>query len=198
MHSRPVAALPSLPGIAQSLGLAFSAETRLYELSGEAVDGLLVESFSAREGLSELFEYRLHVLSTDAHLDLQALLGQRASLAISLPDGSRTTRTGLITQAAALHSDGGLARYELVVRPWLAALQLMQRSQSFIDKSVVEIVEAVFQPYAHLAAWQWAPCITEHLGEARRHYCNQYRESDFQFISRLLAEEGVGWRCEED
>src|SRR5690606_34844819 len=123
MHSRPVAALPSLHGITEALGMAYTARTRSYELTVPAVDGLLVESFSAREALNELFEYHLSVLSTDAHLDVHALLAQPASLAISLPDGSRTTRSGVVTQAGAVCSNGGLARHQLVVRAWLAALQ---------------------------------------------------------------------------
>ncbi|MCM5682841.1 phage late control D family protein, partial [Schlegelella sp. S2-27] len=200
MTQRPVAALSSFDGIAQSLGISFTAETRLYELTGSAaVSGLLVESFSAREALNELFEYRISVLASSAHVELPALLGQQASLAISLADGGRTTRSGVIVQAAALQSDGGLARYELVVRPWLAALQLTSRSQSFIDKSLIEIVEAVFQPYAGLAAWRWSEEVAGFLAPVSpRHYCNQFRETDYAFVSRVLAEQGIGWRCEED
>nr|WP_297351358.1 type VI secretion system Vgr family protein [uncultured Caldimonas sp.] len=193
-------AASAIQDLARALGVSFTAETRLYELQGsELLAGLLVESFSAREALSELFDYRVTVLSTSAHVDLAALLGEQASLAISLADGSRTTRTGVIVAASALQSDGGLARYELVVQPWLSALALTQRSQSFIDKTVIEIVESIFQPYASIAAWAWSPCVSQHLASvAARHYCNQFRETDLSFVSRLLAEEGIGWRFEED
>ncbi|MCW7536723.1 type VI secretion system tip protein VgrG [Aquabacterium sp. A7-Y] len=200
MLQRALQALPALDQIANVLGVAFSSETRLFELSGTgAISSLLVESWVAVEALSDCFEYHIHGVSTNAHLPLDQLLGQRATLHIGLADGSRTTRSGIVMQAGALQSDGGLARYQLVVRPWLAALQLNLRSQSFIDKSVVEIVEAVFQAHSGIAAWVWSSEVASYLSQVPpRHYCNQFAETDLEFVSRVLAEEGIGWCYEED
>ncbi|MCW7538457.1 type VI secretion system tip protein VgrG [Aquabacterium sp. A7-Y] len=200
MFQRSGTALPNIESFARALGISFTSETRLFELSGSpALDGLLVESWTAHEALDACFEYQLTVLSTEAQLSLPAMLGQRASLAISLADGSRVTRSGIVMHAAALQSDGGLARYRLVVRPWLAALKLQLRSQSFIDKTVVEIVEAVFRAHADIAAWVWSDEVDRFLSQLPpRHYCNQFRESDHDFVARVLAEEGIGWCIEED
>ncbi|RBH42739.1 contractile injection system protein, VgrG/Pvc8 family, partial [Xanthomonas oryzae] len=58
-----------------------------------------------------------------------------------------------------------------------------------------KIVEAVFADYAPMASWQWSEETSAFLGQARpRSYCVQYRESDLDFVQRLLAEEGLGWR----
>ncbi|AKJ28291.1 hypothetical protein AAW51_1600 [Caldimonas brevitalea] len=180
--------------------MVVTSDTRLFELDGGgAVAGLLVESWTAHEALSDLFEYRLNVLSADAHLPLDQILGQPARLRVTLCDGSQAVRSGVVMQAGALQCDGGFARYQLVVRPWLAALQWHRRSQSFIDQSVVEMVEAVFATHAALAAWRWSDEVAAHLAAVSpRHYCNQFRESDYDFVRRLLDEEGVGWYCEED
>ncbi|AKJ27552.1 type VI secretion system Vgr family protein [Caldimonas brevitalea] len=189
-----------LDTIAHALGVTFTSDTRLFELHGNgAVDGLLVESWVADEALSDTFEYRVTALSPDAHLPLDQLLGQRAVLHVSLPDGSRATRSGIVMQAGTLQSDGGLARYQLVIRPWLAVLKLQQRSQSFIDKTVVEIVESIFAAHSGVAAWRWSDEVSSELAQVPpRHYCNQFRETDYDFIRRILAEEGIGWCYEED
>ncbi|WP_256723611.1 contractile injection system protein, VgrG/Pvc8 family, partial [Xanthomonas oryzae] len=61
-----------------------------------------------------------------------------------------------------------------------------------------KIVEAVFADYAPMASWQWSEETSAFLGQARpRSYCVQYRESDLDFVQRLLAEEGLGWRLQE-
>ncbi|GAA3927284.1 hypothetical protein GCM10022229_21760 [Luteimonas lutimaris] len=82
--------------------------------------------------------------------------------------------------------------------PWTWLLTQGRHSRVFQDRSVVGIVEAVFADYAPLAAWQLGDEVGPFLGERERSYCVQYRESDFDFVSRLLAEEGLGWRLEED
>ncbi|MCW7538914.1 type VI secretion system tip protein VgrG [Aquabacterium sp. A7-Y] len=199
MH-RSFQALPALDEVASALDVAVPRGTRLYELYGSgAVGRLLVESWVAREALSDLFEFRINTLSTDAHLPLGDMLGQRATLHIALADGRRATRSGIVMQAGALQSDGGLARYQLVVRPWLAALQGHRRSQSFIDKSVIEIVGAVFQAHCGIAAWTGSDELARFVSRVPpRHYCNQFAETDYDFVRRILCEEGVGWCFEED
>ncbi|AKJ30904.1 type VI secretion system Vgr family protein [Caldimonas brevitalea] len=190
----------ALNTIARALGVTLTSDTRLFELSGGgAVDRLLVESWVADEGLSDSFEYRVTALSVDAHIPLDQLLGQRAVLTVSLADGSRATRTGIVMQAGTLQSDGGLARYQLIIRPWLAVLKLQRRSQSFIDKTVVQIVESIFAAHSSVAAWRWSDEVSSDLAQVPpRHYCNQFRETAYDFIRRILAEEGIGWCYEED
>jgi uncharacterized protein involved in type VI secretion and phage assembly len=65
-------------------------------------------------------------------------------------------------------------------------------------KSVVDIVDEVFKAYLPLARWRWSDEARPFMARAMpRSYCCQYRESDLDFIGRLLAEEGLGWRCEQ-
>ena len=95
-------------------------------------------------------------------------------------------------------AEGGLARYRLSLVPWTWLLGQGRRSRVFQDKTVREIVEAVFAAYAPLATWQWGDEVGPFLQNARaRSYCVQYRETDESFVQRLLAEEGLGWRLEE-
>jgi uncharacterized protein involved in type VI secretion and phage assembly len=114
----------------------FSSATRLYELTLDddggadlGAGGLLVEAFAADDRVQGVGARELIVLSTNALIDLQPLLGRRASLAVSLADGSRTHFHGEITQAAMLGSEGGLARFRLRLTPWLWRLSQVRNSR---------------------------------------------------------------------
>lgn len=182
----------------------FSSETRLYRLQAEGeAAGLMVESWSQREALSQPWELQISALSTSASLDLHALLGQRVTLLTTLADGrSEHPRSGIVTAASAVASDGGFARYRLTVQPWLALLAHGARSAVWQEKSVVEVIDSVFGAYSTHAAWFWSPCAMQHLQHSHqaglRSNTAQYRESDLAFVSRILAREGLVYRFEID
>lgn len=183
----------------------FSSRSRLYELAigegdaGPAAGSLLVEAFFACDALQEIGYRDLIVLSTSDRIDASDLLGQPAQLAISLADGSRSQFGGEISEVAMLGSDGGLARYRLRIQPWIWRLGQVRNSRVWQDKSVIDIVDAVFTAYQPQARWRWSSDTSSFMARAMpRSYCCQYRETDLAFIQRLLAEEGLSWRCEED
>ncbi|GAB3459528.1 type VI secretion system Vgr family protein [Massilia terrae] len=180
----------------------FSGTTRLYSLSvgdGDGASGdLLVEAFLARDAVNEVGVRDLIVLSTSTWVDLDALLGQTATLETSLADGTCTVFAGDICEAAMLGSDGRFARYRLRVSPWIWRLGQVRNSRVWQDKAVIHIVDDVFAPYRPLARWRWSGEAVTFMSDALpRSYCCQYRESDFDFVSRLLAEEGLSWRFED-
>ncbi|MCT8318878.1 type VI secretion system Vgr family protein, partial [Xanthomonas translucens] len=91
-----------------------------------------------------------------------------------------------------------LARYRVGLVPWTWWLSQGRHSRVFQERTLVQIVEAVFADYAPMASWQWSEEVTGFLAQARpRSDCVQYRESDLDFVQRLLAEEGLGWRLQE-
>ncbi|NVI85478.1 type VI secretion system Vgr family protein, partial [Janthinobacterium sp. BJB401] len=179
---------------------AFNGATRLYALSigDDGQDGgLLVEAFAADDRLQAVGAREIIALSTNAHVALASLLGQPASLHISLADGTRTQFPGYISAAAMLGSNGGLARYRLRITPWLWLLTQVRNSRVWQDRSVTAIVDEVLQAYAPHALWQWSDEVAQCMRQAgERSYCCQYRESDYDFVRRLLTEEGIAWRFE--
>ncbi|QTQ35918.1 type VI secretion system Vgr family protein [Aromatoleum petrolei] len=180
--------------------LPLAAYSRLYDLHWHT-DGppLAVEVWRGRESLSGGFEFHIDTLSQDAFLALEPLLGQAMTLRTALSDGSRSERSGLVRAAAHIGSDGGWSRYRLTVVPWTWLLTRGRHNRVFQDKAVPEILDAVFADYREHAAWHWHEDVAPFLASARpRSYCVQYRESDYAFVSRLLAEEGLGWCIEED
>ncbi|QKY11843.1 type VI secretion system tip protein VgrG [Janthinobacterium lividum] len=180
---------------------AFNGAARLYALAigDDGQDsGLLVEAFAADERLQEVGARDIIALSTSAHVALASLLGQPASLHISLADGTRTQFSGYVSEAAMLGSNGGLARYRLRITPWLFLLTQVRNSRVWQDRSVTAIVDEVLQAYAPYALWRWSDEVASFMQDVgERSYCCQYRESDFDFVRRLLTEEGLAWRFDD-
>jgi len=206
--------LPPLPSSAaplwRALVAAWHTDTRLYRLTSASREralpaDLMVESFVLHDAVSEPFSLYVNTLVLDAHVELKQLYARPITLLTTLADGSRARRSGYVTEAWSLQSDGGLARKALLVRPWIALLGHSLQSRVWQGKSVIEIVEDVFADHAGIAAWHWDEDVPTYVAQGlsarnggRRSYCVQYRETDLAFVQRLLAEEGIGWRVEED
>jgi type VI secretion system secreted protein VgrG len=177
----------------------FSSHTRLYELRLQdgADAGLLVEAFAADEQVQGIGLRDVIALSTRPYIAHSSLLGQEACLEISLADGTRASFSGYISQVATLGSDGGLSRYRLRLSPWTWLLSQVRNSRAWQDDSVVEIIDSIFAQYQPHARWMWSGDVGPFMaGATPRSYCCQYRESDFDFVARLLTEEGLAWRFE--
>jgi len=181
---------------------AFSSTSRLYALTvGHDADGddqaLVVEAFVADEAIDAIGTRDVIVLSTSPHLDLDAWLGQPAALDVSLANGAHTRFAGDISEAEMLGSDGSLTRYRIRIASWLWRLAHVRNSRVWQERSVVDIVDAVFEAYQPVARWRWSDDVASCMdGVPPRSYCCQYRESDLDFVRRLLAGEGLCWRIE--
>lgn len=171
---------------------------RLYRLECTGLSDGVVERWWGRDALSTHALTVIDVLSTDQGVALEELLGTQLALITRTADGGHWRRSGLISEACQLGSDGGLVRYRLSLASWTWWLQHARNSRVFQEKSVREIVDAVLGAHTELASWRWADGCDAFLNSRSRSYCVQYRESDFAFLQRILAEEGLGWRLYED
>ncbi|CAM3070649.1 type VI secretion system Vgr family protein [Cupriavidus taiwanensis] len=178
----------------------FSSHHRLYWLDGSSpVEELAVEAWIGREGVSMLAESRIIALSANAGIPLDSLLGQRVTLVTALAGGRQSRRTGLIRQAEKLGADGSLARYRLTVIPWLWLTTQQRHSQVFQNRTLDSIIESVLQDYAPYAHWRYAAGAEARIAAfGERDHIAQFRETDYQFLSRLLAEAGLGYTVVED
>lgn len=180
----------SLPAGYSSLDVAaLSQNARLLQVETPLGAALAVERMHLREGVSELFTLTLDCLSSSAELDIVPLLGKEISVSLLLADGGRRRWHAVVEGVDALGADGGLARYRLHAAPWLATLRLRRDSFVFQDKSVTDILTEVFADYPQAA---YAFEITEPL--APRPVRTQYRETDLDFVLRLMAEAGLSFR----
>lgn len=181
---------PSLP--AAVLHTLLGQGTRMIALDTPLPDAnLIVERFSAREAVSDPYVIELDCLSPSAYLDTAELARQEITLRLMLADGRYRAWHGFVVDCASLGGHGGLARYRLTVAPWLVRLRARLDCFVYQDKSTREILEEVFADYP-VANFKFA--ISQPL--RRRSVCAQYRESDLDFVHRLLAEDGLSYRFE--
>ncbi|QNK67135.1 type VI secretion system Vgr family protein [Variovorax sp. PAMC26660] len=159
-------------------------------------DKLLAERLDGVESIDDGgFRFELTALSDDAHIELKTLVGQGVRLDLQTAQSRTELRPfhGHVTEAECVASNGGMARYRIVIEPWLAFLRYRQDSCLFQHQGVVEIVDAVFARYQQQGklAVQWRWEIAQHDIYPVRGITTQYHESDFDFVARLLAEEGL-------
>ncbi len=150
-------------------------------------DVLLLRRMRASEALSQLSEYSLELYSERADLRVDDLLGTLVSVKVALPRGGQRYFNGFITQFALTGRQGRYATYHISVRPWLWFLTRASDCRIFQQKSVLDIIKAVFAPYA-VADFDTAGLCA---GEQLLPYCVQYRETDFNFVSRLMERAGI-------
>jgi type VI secretion system secreted protein VgrG len=149
-------------------------------------DKLLLDRFQGEERISAPFLFTVDLLSEDEAVKPADVLRKSATLSFVLPDGSERTVNGLVRRFAQLGQRDQLTYYRAEVVPWLWFLSLAHDIRIFQNMSVLEIVEAVFK----------AQGFTDFDIECsrsypQREYCVQYRESNLNFVSRLLEEEGI-------
>lgn len=177
---------------------------RAYQLHSGAVDDgtLQVAAFHGVERMSALYRFELDLMSSKPDLDGEAILAADAWLGIKQPTVLASGKRGV--QMLQVHgvfadfqqhgrTDDGV-RYKAVLVPRLWRLSLTRQSRIFQDQSVLEILEEIlkehgFEPedYAIRASGRAYPT---------REYVVQYRETDLDFISRLLEHEGIFYHFE--
>ena len=147
---------------------------------------LLFYSMSGREALGRPFLYEVNLLSHDFDIDLSALLGQPASVALERKDGSLREFTGIVTHFALMGRHGKFVRYRAELRPWLWLLGNRVNSRIFQNQTVPAVLKAMFREHG------WTDFQPVLYGEYRTwEYLVQYRESDLNFVSRLMEQEGI-------
>ncbi|HEX7382132.1 MAG TPA: type VI secretion system tip protein TssI/VgrG [Nevskiaceae bacterium] len=171
----------------------FGAARRFLRIHVEGQPGLLVERMRGRESINEGCRFDVLCLSRSASIDPRLLIGKPTSLHIATADGSRRRWHGHVTRAASLGADGGFARYRLRLESALAFLKQRRNTLIFQDRTALEVIERVFGNYSEL---RWRSAVSAEL--RTRPICTQHRESDFSFVTRLLAEEGLSYRIEHE
>lgn len=152
-------------------------------------DAFRFRRMHGREELGRLPEYRIELMRSQRLEPVAAerLLGTQATVKLLRPGGQFRYVNGWIT---AVDLGGAIGRYDLYrveLKPWLWHLTLGADCRIFQDKTVVDILQAVFGDYSNANV-----DMTKLSGTLRsRPYCVQYRESDYEFISRLMEEDGL-------
>lgn len=150
-------------------------------------DVLLLTSFTGREEMSRLFSYELQMLAArDKKLAAADIIGKRISFRVDYEDETPRYFNGFVRRFAYLGSDDRVSHYRAEVVPWLWFLTRTSDCRIFQTKSVPEIIEQIFNDLG-FTDFEMS-CKGKH---EKWDYCVQYRETDFNFVSRLMEHEGI-------
>lgn len=173
--------------------MAFMQDERLFRLDTPlGSDVLLFKDMEGEEGISRLFSFQLNLLSENPDISFKNIIGKSVTLVIDLHGGKYRYINGIVSEFYQLSagdpswSNNLLSQYAATVVPSLWLLTRTTDSRIFQNKSVPDIVEKIFGDnslvdYKLSLKGSYSP----------RDYCVQYRESDFNFVSRLMEEEGI-------
>jgi type VI secretion system secreted protein VgrG len=152
-------------------------------------DALVLRRMVGTEGLSRLFEFELDLISDNPNIDPRQLLGQAASVRLTTQNNQPRYFHGqvarfILTSHATTQDQ---ARYRATLRPWFWLLTRTTDCRIFQDKTVPDIIQQILGEYGYTTY------LDDRLhGDYRTwEYCVQYRESDFDFLSRLMEQEGI-------
>jgi type VI secretion system secreted protein VgrG len=150
-------------------------------------DVLLLTGFRGREELSRPFRYTLEFRSEDDALSPQDIVGKGVTWTVRPPDDEPRHFHGVVTRFAAGRRHAlGLRNYRAEVVPWPWLLTRTTDCRIFQRKDVKAILKDVFERFGFKDY-----AFNLRGSYAEREYCVQYRETAFQFVSRLMEEEGI-------
>ena len=180
--------------------------SRLLELEPNGLFGAeaILTSLSGREEISRPFEFSLTIASPKENIKPEEVIGQALAVRIDRPGGKARYIHGYISHLWAgdfgmSHEKKGVQSRSYRVRlvPWLWFLSRAARCFVYLpekaEKSIQDVFDAVIarvKQYGHVESWHDASNATI-LKSRKVEHCVQYRETDFNFLSRTLERYGV-------
>ena len=154
-------------------------------------DKFIATYLSGQEAISDLFHFDVELFSDDHNIQQADIVGKPVTVGIynSGNDNPRYVH-GYVNQFALFDVDGnGLRCYRASVVPGLWFSTLASKNRVFHNKDVKKIIEEVLGEYSKVVRLQ-LKLSSPYLP---REYCVQFDETDFEFVTRLMAEEGISY-----
>jgi type VI secretion system secreted protein VgrG len=152
-------------------------------------DVLLLQGFAGTEGISRLFRFDLELLSENPSISFDQIVGQKVTIRVFLADGEKRYINGYVSRFAQSGSDHRFTHYQAEVVPWLWFLTRRANCRIFQNQSALDIIQKICSDSAYKGISEFQNRVQG--SPEQREYCVQYRETDFNFVSRLLEEEGI-------
>ena len=164
-----------------------------FACSALAPDAFRVTGFTGDEAISQTFRFEIHLLSKDPDIEFADVIDKKATLTMFRGDDPSEVN-GIVAdfqqaQKADIDSDYHYS-YRVVLVPRLWRLSLSFQSRIFQNLSVDEIVGQILDD-----------ADVDHQFDLQgsyepREYTTQYKETDLQFVQRLLEFEGIRYHVE--
>lgn len=156
-------------------------------------DVLVLRTLSTVEALGRPFEYQLELGSEKADIAFKDILGQNVTIRLELPGQGTRYFNGIVSRFGHAGQRGRVFYYHATVVPWLWLLSRASDCRIFQEMTAPEIIRKVFRDRGFSD-------FRENLSASYRkwEYCVQYRETDLNFVSRLMEQEGIYYYFEHE
>ena len=170
------------------MGTSFvHGETSLFTLTTPlGPDKLLLKGFKGSEGMSRLFRFDLDLLSADPNIDYTQIIGKSVTIAVTQADGTPRYFNGIISRFGQAGADETFTSYHAEMVPWLWLLTRTADCRIFQNMTIPDIIKKIFTDLGFNDFTDSTKGTYASLD-----YCVQYRETAFNFVSRLMEEYGI-------
>lgn len=162
-----------------------------------ADDYLLINRLIATEGVSRLFSFEIELMHEEevpgfepTIVDPESMLGQGVAISMNHREGTHRSYSGIINHFSQGNRNTRFSFYYATIVPHVWILTQKHQSRIFQHKSVPDILKEVFEGFE--VSYQLQGSFKP------RNYCVQYNETDFDFVSRLMEEEGIFYFFEHE
>ena len=152
-------------------------------------DVLLLRSFELYEEIGRPFVCEVELTSEDPEIDLNAIIGENVTIRLERGDGETRYFNGFVSRIQQGGGSGSASMhlYAATIVPWLWFLTRSSDCRIFQHKTIPEILKEVFDEFV------FAESVENKLTDTYqpREFVVQYRETAFNFVSRLMEQEGI-------
>jgi len=147
---------------------------------------LLLQSMSGSETIGEMFEYELDLTSESQEVSFADILGQNVTVRLNYGKEKFRYFNGYVSRFVQTEESDNLSHFQATIVPWLWFLTRTADCRIFQKTTVPDIIKEVFRGRGFTD-------FDDKLSGSYREweYCVQYRETDFNFVSRLMEQEGI-------
>ena len=156
-------------------------------------DDLAVRSISVKEQAGRLFQIEAELSSEDGTVNFDNVLGNNVTIRLQVANKATRYFNGFISRFVQLANQGAHAHYHATIVPWLWFLTRTADCRIFQKKTVPDIIEAVFKAQG-FNDYQ----LKLSASYETRENVVQYRETDFNFVSRLMEQAGIHYFFEHE
>ncbi|AEA72097.1 MULTISPECIES: type VI secretion system tip protein TssI/VgrG [Pseudomonas] len=167
--------------------MLFNQASRLAKITSPlGPEVLLLKDMGGGEELGRLFNYELQLHSLDNAIDLNQVLGKPMCVSLQLDGGGERYFHGIVARFSQNVDQGQFASYQATLRPWFWLLTRTSDCRIFQNLTIPQIIKQVFRD---LGFSDFEDALSRPYREWE--YCVQYRETSFDFVSRLMEQEGI-------
>ncbi len=158
-------------------------------------DELLFQSMTGTEEMGRLFEFEIEFVREQSKgtVDISRVLGQDMTLKLEMPYTGTRYFNGEVIQFKHTGFTDGLFNYRATLRPTLWFLTRKANCRVFQEKTIPDIIKEILADHSYVYVEHNTSATYDTLD-----YCVQYRESDFNFISRLMEHAGIFYYFKHD